>query len=42
MTQEERLNGMEAAVRIACKPKSEEPSYLAVAGIFPLFGTQNG
>jgi hypothetical protein len=27
MTKEERLKSMEEAVRIACKPKSEEPSY---------------
>jgi hypothetical protein len=36
-THQALLSGMEEAVRIACKPKSEEPSYLAVAGIFPLF-----
>ena len=32
MTKEERLKSMEEAVRIACKPKSEEPSYPVLVG----------
>ena len=36
-THQALLSGMEEAVSKACKPKSEEPSYLAVAGIFPSY-----